>query len=158
MGPEAGLSKVEKLIMPVSAAVTFFGSDVKYIAAGDFNGMIAEEMGYLKAWHPPTVLGLTNAIKGPLGQGAFTAIVGWAVGEAGKIMGSGLVGRIGSDVEKGGHGVIIGGLADLIVRPTKYNPGEGGANGLGQGDHIMSNPLYYERTGKARDAAPLMPV
>ena len=157
MQASAGLSKVEGLIMPVSAAVTFFGDDIKLVAAGDWNGVIAQEAGYLRAWHPPTVLGLTNALSGPLGQGAFTAVVGWAIGEAGKIMGSGMVGRIGGDFEKAGHGVMIGGLADMLVRPTKYNPGAGGAPGLGMGDHVMQNPLYYERTGKAASSEPLLP-
>jgi hypothetical protein len=72
-------------------------------------------------------------------------------------MGSGMVSRIGGDFERAGHGVMIGGLADMIVRPTKYNPGDGGVNGAGMSDQIMQNPLYYERTGKAATAAPLMP-
>ena len=143
--------------MPVSAAVTFFGDDIKLVAAGDWNGIIAQEGAYLKAWHPPTVLGLTNALKGPLGQGAFTSVAGWAIAEAGKIMGSGMVGRIGGDFEKAGHGVMLGGLADMLVRPTKYNPGAGAAPGKGQGDRIMSNPLYYERGGKSSEGVALYP-
>ena len=155
----AGLSKIEHLIMPVSAGVTFFGDDIKLIAAGDWNGVIAQEGAYLKAWHPPTLLGLSNMLKGSLGQGAFTALAGWAIGEAGKIMGSGMVGRIGNDFEKAGHGVMIGGLADGLVRPTKYNPGDSGraGAGLGQGDPVMENPLYYERGGKSSSGVALYP-
>jgi hypothetical protein len=74
-----------------------------------------------------------------------------------------MVGRIGGDFEKAGHGVMIGGLADGLVRPTKYNPGDAGSvggrsgAGLGAGDHVMQNPLYYERTGKAGSSAALLP-
>jgi hypothetical protein len=154
---ESGLSKVEKLIMPVSAGVTFFGEDIGMIIGGDLSGVIAKEVGYLKSWHPPTVLGLSNMIKGPLGQGAFTALAGWAVDQVGKVLGSGKISRIGRDFESVGSGVMLGGLADGLVRPSKYNPGEGGAPGHGQGDSIMRNPLYYERTGKAASSGALMP-
>jgi hypothetical protein len=68
-----------------------------------------------------------------------------------------MVGRIGHDFEAAGHGVMVGGLADMLVRPTKYNPGAGGAGGKGMGDPIMQNPLYYERGGKSSDGVALTP-
>jgi hypothetical protein len=70
-------------------------------------------------------------------------------------MKSGMVERIGGDFEKVGHGVMIGGLADGLVRPSKYNPGAGGAPGLGQGDRIMAQK-YYDRSGKSPDSGVLL--
>ena len=158
MNAQQGLAKVERLVLPASALVTFAGDDIKMIAAGDWNGVLAMEGNYLKEWHPPTLLGVTNALRGSLGSGAMVALTGWAAQEAGKILGSGTIGEIGGVLKSGGKGVMIGGLADMIVRPTKYNPGPGHAKeagrlGGGMGDPVMRKPAYYEPVGKPKQNA-----
>lgn len=158
MDPGAGLNKVEKLIYPVSAAVTFAKDDIPLLLSGDWQGIMAMEGNYLKEWHPPTLLGVKNAVfSGPVGAGMGLALAGWAIGEVGKMAGIGTVGKLANILQDSGKGVLTGGLADMLVRPTKYNPGVNFSGAAGAGDHVMQNPLYYERTGKAAKSAPLLP-
>jgi len=149
LNPESGLKKVEKLIYPASAVVTFFGEDIKMLAAGDWDGMISTEIGYLKAWHPPTLKGVMNAVtKGALGSGAVVTLAGWGLEQAGRIVGSGTVSELGGVVYDGGKGVMVAGLADMIVRPTKYNPHFEAAGTSPAGDPVMRSMGYYERGGE----------
>ena len=159
MDPGAGLNKIERLIYPVSAAVTFAKDDIPLLMSGDWQGIMSMEGGYLKSWHPPTLLGVKNAVfTGPVGSGMGLLLAGWAIGEVGKMAGIGTVGKLAGILEDSGKGVLVGGLADMLVRPTKYNPGVGFVKGAaGKSDPIMDNPLYYERTGKAAASAPLLP-
>lgn len=155
MEPEKGLNKLEKLILPASAGVTFFQEDIQLIAAGDWNGVVDKEVSYLKTWHPPTVLGLRNMLGGSLGNGLFTSLVGYAVKEVGKIMSSDMVSRIGRDFEKAGHGVTIGGLADGLARPSKYNPSTHASK---SGSNVgMVDPSAYPVTKKQASNVGLVP-
>jgi hypothetical protein len=169
--PHAGLAKIEGLLMPVTAGFTFFKEDIPYLFNGDVGGLVTYEVNLLKQWHPPTLLGLSNMVKATLAPGAMTALGGWAIEEVGKTMGSGLIAEIGVDFKHIGQGMLVGGLADGLARPAKYNPGGGPGMGVsdsiagvskkpnrGQGTHdsVMWSP-NYERTSYASDA-PMMQV
>lgn len=163
------LDKAESLILPVSSIVTFFGDDIKTLGTSGVKGVIGKEIGYITSWHVPTIEGLMNGIEtGPLGSGAMVGFAGWAIEAAGKLLGAETITRIGKDFGNVGKGVVIAGLADQFIRPSKYNPGAGhgaGAEvspgrvgaGHGLGDPIMRNPFYQEQTGKQANSAPLLP-
>ncbi len=157
MDPATGLNKVERLIYPVSAAVTFVKDDIPFLVNGDWDGLMKMEGGYLKEWHPPTFLGVTNALKGPVGAGLWTMVGGWFIKSIADMGGATQAAKLGTILSDSGRGIFTGGVADMLVRPTKYNPGSGAPAGKGQGDRIMSNPLYYERGGKSSEGVALYP-
>jgi len=116
-------NRVLRLVKPVSAIMTFGQRPLAAARAGGAQGVLNfYKDDIIPNWHPPTLEGFSNSLTGPLGMGIMNSLLGHGVKFVGDVAGVDVVKTIGGAIQDGGDGMAIGGLADLIVHASKYNP------------------------------------
>ena len=120
------LDKVEGMIGPATAMISFSKPVTDAYLAGGVKGVSTKLQDNFATWHPPTLDGMINLLEGELGSHIVNTFIGGGIQYIGGVVDVPAIGRIGRAIKSAGEGGIVGSTAKMLVFPTLYNPGDGG--------------------------------